>query len=116
MDSSSSPKSTLRGGLNVDEETVGTGALANRGDTVTIQLEIRLNRGELVDAFDEYSFVLGKRQVIAAIHYGVEGMRVGGRRSFKAGPHLCRGDTGVADKTPANVALLIVVQLLDNRT
>ncbi|XZE55922.1 FKBP-type peptidyl-prolyl cis-trans isomerase [Planctomycetaceae bacterium SH139] len=116
MDSSSSPKSTLRGGLKVDEETVGTGAIANRGDTVTIQLEIRLNRGELVDVFDEYSFVVGKRQVIAAIDYGVEGMRVGGHRSFKAGPHLCYGDKGVVGKIPANAALLIDVQLLDSNT
>ena len=116
MDSSSSPKSTLRGGLKVDEETVGTGATANRGDTVTIKLEIRLNRGELVEAFDDYSFVVGRRQVIAAIDYGVEGMRVGGRRSFKAGPHLCYGDTGVAGKIPAKAALLIDVLLLDAKT
>lgn len=51
----------------------------------------------LVQDLSEYSFVLGKREVIAGLEYGIQRMRVGGHRKFHAGPHLCYRDEGVAD-------------------
>ncbi|MDM4013794.1 FKBP-type peptidyl-prolyl cis-trans isomerase [Roseiconus lacunae] len=112
MDSSDTQRSELRGGLKVDTEVVGTGAVASRGDSVVIRLEIRLNHGDVVATFDEYAFVVGKRQVIAAIDYAVEGMHVGGRRELKAGPHLCYGAAGVSEKIPSNAALFLSIELL----
>ena len=112
MDSNDTPRSKLRGGLKVDTEVVGSGAVASRGDSVVIRLEIRLNRGDVAATFDEYAFVVGKRQVIAAVDYAVEGMQVGGRRELKAGPHLCYGAAGVPEKIPSNAALCIGIELL----
>jgi len=112
MDSNDTPRSKLRGGLKVDTEVVGSGAVASRGDSVVIRLEIRLNRGDVVATFDEHAFVVGKRQVIAAVDYAVEGMHVGGHRELKAGPHLCYGAAGVPGKIPSNAALLISIELL----
>ena len=112
MDSSDTPRSKLRGGLKIDTEVVGTGVVASRGVSVVIRLEIRLNRGDVVATFDEYPFVVGKRQVIAAVDYAVEGMRVGGRRELKASPHLCYGAEGLPGKIPSNAALCISIELL----
>ncbi|TWT74828.1 FKBP-type peptidyl-prolyl cis-trans isomerase [Allorhodopirellula solitaria] len=102
----------MRAGLKVDQETVGDGATAEQGDRVTVRLEIRLNRGELVQSLDDYSFVLGKRDVIAAVEYGVEGMRVGGHRNFRAGPHLCYRSDGVPGVIPADAVLCLDIRLL----
>ena len=112
MDSSDSPRTKLRGGLKIDREIVGSGKPVSRGDTLTIRLEIRLNQGDLVESLDEHTFVLGARHVIAAVEYGAEGMRVGGRRELKAGPHLCYSDAGVPGKIPADAVLRLTIELL----
>lgn len=53
MDLSSSPQGTCRGDFKVDDETGGAGAIACRGDTVTIRLETRCNRDASAAALDE---------------------------------------------------------------
>lgn len=102
----------MRAGIKIDAESVGEGDLVKAGDRITIRLQVRLNRGDLVQDLSEYSFVLEKREVIAALEYGVEGMRVGGQRKFHAGPHLCYRDDGVADLIPPAAVLHFDVALL----
>lgn len=102
----------MRGGIKLDSETIGDGCVAERGDTVKVSYELMLNHGDVVQSVDAYTFVLGKREVIAALGYGVEGMRVGGRRQFHAGPHLCYRDVGVAGIVPPNAVLHFNVRLL----
>ena len=102
----------MRAGIKIDTESVGEGDLAKAGDRITIRLQVRLNRGDLVQDLSEYSFVLGKREVIAALDYGVEGMRVGGHRKFHAGPHLCYRNDGVADLIPPGAVLHFDIALL----
>jgi FKBP-type peptidyl-prolyl cis-trans isomerase len=53
--------------------------------------------------------------VIAGLEYGVEGMRVGGRRRFRAAPHLCYRDDGVASVIPSNALLVFAVELMEVR-
>ncbi|MDB4445771.1 FKBP-type peptidyl-prolyl cis-trans isomerase [bacterium] len=79
----------MRAGIKIDTESVGEGDLVIDGERITIRLQVRLNHGDLVQDLSEYSFVRGKREVIAALEYGVEGMRLGGQRKFHAGSHLC---------------------------
>ncbi|MGB7328339.1 MAG: FKBP-type peptidyl-prolyl cis-trans isomerase, partial [Rubripirellula sp.] len=102
----------MRAGIKIDAETLGEGDLAEKGDRVTIRLQVFLNRGELVQDLSAYSFVLGKREVIAGLEYGIEGMCVGGHRKFHAGPHLCYRDEGVADSIPPAAVLHFDVVLL----
>jgi FKBP-type peptidyl-prolyl cis-trans isomerase len=71
-----------------------------------------LNRGEPFQRDEVAEFVLGKRQVIAGLEYGVEGMRVGGRRTFQAAPHPCYRGDGVPGVIPANALLTFDVELL----
>jgi FKBP-type peptidyl-prolyl cis-trans isomerase len=102
----------MRAGIKIDTESIGDGDPAKAGDCITIRLQVRLNRGDLVQDLSEYSFVLGKRVVIAALEYGVEGMQVGGQRKFHAGPHLCYRDEGVADLIPPAAVLHFDVTML----
>ncbi len=101
----------MRAGIKIESETLGEGREATRGDTVTLSYELFLSRGDKVQAMDAYSFTLGKREVIAALDYGVEGMRVGGRRRFRAGPHLGYRDQGVPGRIPPNAVLIFDVTL-----
>lgn len=101
----------VRAGIKIESETLGEGREATRGDTVTLSYELFLSRGDKVQAMDAYSFTLGKREVIAALDYGVEGMRVGGRRRFRAGPHLGYRDQGVPGRIPPNAVLIFDVTL-----
>ena len=102
----------MRGGVILDSESIGEGRIAARGDTVTIAYDLMLNRGDIVQSLDEFTFTLGDRDVIAALAYGVEGMAVGGRRRFHAGPHLGYRDVGVDGLIPPNAVLHFDVRLL----
>jgi len=55
---------------------------------------------------------LKSRDVIPGLRYGIVGMREGGIREIKIGPHLAYGDKGVADKIPPNAVLKCKVRLL----
>ena len=101
----------MRAGIKVESETIGDGREATRGDTLTVLYDLSLNRGDVVQSV-EYSFILGKRDVIAALEYGVEGMRVGGHRRFRAGPHLGYRDVGVEGVIPPNAVLVFDLWLL----
>ncbi len=103
---------TVRAGIKIESDRPGNGRAATRGDTVRIAYELSLNRGDVVQSIDSCSFVLGKRDVIAALEYGVEGMRVGGRRRFRAGPHLGYRDDGVDNVIPPIAVLVFDVRLL----
>jgi FKBP-type peptidyl-prolyl cis-trans isomerase len=105
-----SPK--LRAGLRWEADEPGKGPAARRGDRVTVAYSLSLNRGEVVQTVESYSFTLGRRQVVAALDYGVEGMRVGGRRRFRAGSHLAYRDEGVPGVVPPGAVLIFDVRLL----
>ena len=79
---------------------------------MTVAYELRLNRAELVQSFDSYTFTLGSRDVIAALDYGVDGMSVGGQRVYRAGPYLGYRDVGVDGVIPPNAVLEFHVRLL----
>lgn len=64
---------------------------------------------------DLHTFTLGARVAIAGLEYGVEGMRVGGRRRIKVPPHLGYREQGIAGKIPPNAILFFDVELLEVR-
>jgi FKBP-type peptidyl-prolyl cis-trans isomerase len=102
-----------RGGVEYEDVVVGTGAIAERGCTVEIEYSLSLNRGDSVAENTKYSFRIGERRAIAGLEYGVEGMRVGGARKIRVGPHLAYRDKGVPDSVPANAVLEFRVFLLN---
>ena len=108
--------STQRKGITVEADQQGAGAEVRTGDMVTIRYSLALNRGDVIDSQKVASFALGKREMIAGLEYGVEGMRVGGRRRFRASPHLCYRETGVPGKIPPNAVLIFDVEVTDVRS
>lgn len=101
-----------RGGVEYEDLEVGTGAMVVRGCTVEVEYSLFLNRGDCVQENKTYSFRVGERRVIAGLEYGVEGMRAGGKRRIRVGPHLAYRDGGVPDTIPPNAVLEFRVSLL----
>lgn len=101
-----------RGGVQYEDELEGVGDVAQRGSRVTIRYTMKLNRGKIVMEDQLAAFRVGQRRVIPGIDYGVEGMRTGGKRRLRVGPHLAYGESGVPDKVPPNAVLEIDLLLL----
>ena len=45
------------------------------------------------------------------VFYGIEGMRAGGWRKFKVGPHLMYGNKGHSDIIPPDAVLTILIRI-----
>src|SRR5262245_54360290 len=106
----------MASGVKINDLVQGTGPVAERGTVVVIHLRTYLNRGELLqDTSTEDSPLridLGKRETIAGLRKGIEGMRTGGRRELVVSPHLAYGEKG-AGKVPPNAVLRFEVELLE---
>lgn len=100
-----------RGGVEFEDLVVGTGAIASRGTDVEIIYTLALNQGHVVQANQRCAFRIGKREVVAGLEYGVEGMRAGGERRIRVGPHLGYRDQQAAG-VPANAVLEFHVRLV----
>lgn len=104
-----------RGGVQYEDILPGGGAVALRGSTVEIRYNLRLNHGEILRERVFELLRVGARQVIPGLEYGVEGMREGGQRRIRVGPHLGYGPKGVPGLIPPNAVLEFDVTLLSVR-
>ena len=105
--------STVARGIEIESDEPGTGDVAARGKRVVLRVRGSLHRGDVFMDSERESFRLGERVVIAGLEYGVEGMRVGGRRRIRVPPHLGYREAGVPEKIPSNALLFFDVELLD---
>ena len=103
--------------LVVTDQAVGEGDEATAGTTVSVhyvgvahstgeEFDASYNRGAPLD------FRLGAGQVIAGWDQGVQGMKVGGRRTLVIPPHLGYGDRGAGGVIKPGETLIFVVDLL----
>ena len=101
-------------GLRVTDIQIGTDtvAVAVRGSRVTVRYSARLNRGDVVQADVVATFKVGERNTIAGLSFGVEGMRVGGRRRLRVAPNLAYRTAGVPGLIPPNAMLVFEVELI----
>ena len=104
--------------LQVTDETVGTGATAEPGDTVTVQYVGALTDGTVFDASANhgtqgFTFTLGAGQVIKGWDEGLVGMKVGGKRTLVIPPSLAYGNQAIGGVIPANSTLIFQVQLVN---
>lgn len=123
----------LKRGLKLLEEVEGEGRSAAKGDRVTYNLRIFLNRGDEVplnelqagmlpaDRIQQQGdhqlvdriITLGRRQVMAAVEASLTGMKKGGYRKVRASPHLAYGERGIPDLIPENAVLTLEIWLRD---
>ena len=107
-------------GLVVEDITVGEGAEATTGSTVSAHyVGVAHSTGEEFDASwnrgAPLDFRLGVGMVISGWDSGITGMRVGGRRRLTIPPHLAYGDRGAGGAIKPGETLIFVVDLMDVR-
>jgi FKBP-type peptidyl-prolyl cis-trans isomerase len=103
--------------LQFTDEVVGTGPIAESGDTVTVNYVGSLTNGTVFDASANhgstgFTFNLGAGQVIKGWDIGVAGMKVGGKRKLVIPAAYAYGDRAIGDVIPANSTLVFEVELL----
>jgi len=109
-------------GLKTEDLTIGAGAEAVKGKTVTIQAVGKLNRGDIFVSTSDYGgpwkFQAGGHKAIAGLSKGVLGMRVGGKRRVQVSPHLGYRDHSIPANElfqtpiPPNSVLIFEIELL----
>ena len=102
-------------GIDVESDEPGSGDIVARGKTVVVRVRGTLRHGDVFMESEVCTFVVGTRAVIPGLEYGVEGMRVGGRRRIRVPPHLGYREQGVPGKLPPNALLFFDVELLEVR-
>ena len=102
-------------GLTIEDIKLGAGAVAAPGQTVNVHYTGWLAGGRKFDSSREretsFEFELAAGQVIAGWDEGVQGMKVGGKRTLTVPPHLGYGERG-AGAGPPNATLVFDVELL----
>ena len=108
---------TMTDGLKYTDDQVGTGAVATTGKTAVVHYTGWLLDGTKFDSSldrnQPFSFPLGGGQVIKGWDEGVQGMKVGGKRTLIIPPALGYGARGAGGVIPPNATLKFEVQLLD---
>lgn len=106
----------------MSEEVIGTGEEATAGRTVAVHytgwlfdLAAPENKGRKFDSSLDrnslFRFPLGQGHVIAGWDQGVQGMRVGGKRTLVIPPELGYGARGAGGVIPPNATLVFDVEL-----
>ncbi len=105
--------------LVIEDVTIGEGALAEPGQTVSVHYTGWLRDGtkfdSSVDRGQPFQFLLGGGQVIKGWDRGVAGMKVGGKRRLVIPPDLGYGARGAGGVIPPNATLVFDVELLGVR-
>lgn len=107
-------------GLQYIDEQVGKGAEAKKGAQVDVHYTGWLDEsGKKGKKFDSsldrgrpFSFNLGTGQVIRGWDEGVQGMKVGGKRTLMIPAELGYGSRGAKGAIPPNANLIFEVELL----
>ena len=111
---------TTPSGLQYDDTAAGTGATAKAGVSVSVHYTGWLYKDGVKGAkFDSskdrnepFGFALGAGEVIKGWDEGVQGMKVGGKRTLVIPPQLGYGARGAGGVIPPNATLLFEVELL----
>ena len=103
-------------GVTINNVVTGTGAIAEKGDIVTVNYVGKLLDGKVfdssIDRGQPFTFQLGVGQVIRGWDEGLLGMRVGGKRILTIGPDYAYGNQAVGP-IPPNSTLVFEVDLLN---
>ncbi|MEH6473584.1 MAG: FKBP-type peptidyl-prolyl cis-trans isomerase [Halopseudomonas sp.] len=122
----------MRAGIKVLEDTPGSGLKIERQHTYLVRLKLWLNQGEPVKWTSPSGLVdrarleddgetqisdlrIDRESLINGLFYGVDGMRIGGRRKLKISPHLAYGKNGIPGLIPADAVIIAELSVLEER-
>ena len=114
---------TTASGLQYEDTVIGEGAEATKGNNVSVHYTGWLyNNGEQGAKFDSsrdrndpFEFSLGAGMVIKGWDEGVQGMKIGGKRTLIIPAALGYGARGAGGVIPPNATLKFDVELLKVR-
>ena len=102
--------------MKVADMKSGEGSGAEIGDRLHVSYVGKFENGKVFDASKQrghdFSFRLGKREVIPGWDAGLVGMKQGGKRKLTIPPHLAYGARGMGSVIPPNSILIFEVELL----
>ena len=106
--------------LQIFDDQEGDGTEATAGSRVSVHyVGVAWSTGEQFDAsWDRgapLDFGLGAGEVIEGWDTGVQGMKVGGRRTLVIPPHMAYGSRGAPGAIAPNETLIFTVDLMDVR-
>lgn len=121
-----------RPGIQILEETPGDGKIVQRHLFYRMSLRMWLNKGEPVVWTQPFGLLdrceisedgqtltadyrIDREFLFNGLFYGIEGMRVGGKRTLKISPHLAYGEQGVEGMIPPNAVLRVTVEIHNER-
>lgn len=103
-------------GLKYIDEVAGSGAMPEKGKTVTVHYTGYFQDGKIFDSSvkrnEPFQFVIGVGQVIKGWDEGVMTMRVGGKRKLTIPSNLAYGKRGAGGVIPPDATLMFDVELL----
>jgi hypothetical protein len=122
----------VKPGVHLLADTPGTGAPVERHKRYDVRLQMWLSRRDPVRWTEPWGAIDGARlenegatlvttlridrkSMIDGLFYGVEGMRVGGRRRLRVAPHLAYRQVGVPGVIPSNALLTIEIEVRAER-
>lgn len=110
------PSKFLPSGLGYIEAVVGTGAVAQAGQTVSVHYTGWLTNGTKFDSSRDKNvpiqFQLGRGAVIKGWDEGLAGMKVGGQRRLFIPASLGYGNQGAPPVIPPGATLIFDVELM----
>ena len=118
----------MRAGIKVLDDLPGEGEEVQRHRFYRMSLKMWLNKGEPIiwtkpfGLLDESTvspdgqtltadYRVDREFLLSGLFYGIEGMRVGGRRTLKISPHMAYRDKGVEGMVPPNAVLKVAVEI-----
>jgi FKBP-type peptidyl-prolyl cis-trans isomerase len=102
-------------GLQYWDIKVGSGRMADKGNTVRVHYTGWLTNGKKFDSSvggQPFGFRIGGGEVIKGWEEGVTGMKVGGKRQLRIPPGLAYGAQGYPGAIPPNATLVFDIELL----
>ncbi len=102
--------------LQKEDEKVGTGPEAKKGDKVKVHYTGTLMNGKQFDSSvgkEPFEFTIGQGMVIKGWDEGVPGMKVGGKRKLTIPWQMAYGENGSGEKIPPKAALKFDIELLE---
>ncbi len=107
----------LESGLKYKDTVVGNGTTAKAGDRLSMHYTGTLDDGTKFDSSLDrgkpFEFVLGQGDVIQGWDVGVEGMKVGGKRTLVIPYTMAYGEQGIPGVIPPKATLNFDVELVE---